>query len=64
MRSKSAALESARGGRTFAQLCEDLGALLPQEEIPPAAASLLGAWADSGLIVKVGGGFSGDTGVR
>ncbi len=61
---ESAALESARGGRTFAQLCEDLGALLPQEEIPPAAASLLGAWADSGLIVKVGGGLTGDTGVR
>jgi hypothetical protein len=51
---ESAALESARGGRNFAQLCEDLEALLPQEEIPAAAASLLGAWADSGMIVKVG----------
>jgi hypothetical protein len=51
---ESAALDSALQGRSFAQLCEDLGALLPQEEIPAAAASLLGAWADSGIIVKVG----------
>jgi hypothetical protein len=50
---ESAALDSALRGRNFAQLCEDLGALLPQEEIPAAAASLLGAWADSGIIVKV-----------
>jgi hypothetical protein len=50
---ESAALDSALRGRNFAQLCEDLGALLPQEEIPAAAASLLGAWADSGMIVRV-----------
>jgi len=50
---ESAALDSALRGRNFAQLCEDLGALMPQEEIPAAAASLLGAWADSGMIVKV-----------
>jgi hypothetical protein len=50
---ESAALASALRGRNFAQLCEDLGALLPQEEIPAAAASLLGAWADCGIIVKV-----------
>jgi hypothetical protein len=51
---ESAALHSALRGRDFAQLCEDLGALLPQEEIPAAAASLLGTWADSGIIVAVG----------
>jgi hypothetical protein len=51
---ESTALDSALRGRDFAQLCEDLGALLPQEEIPAAAASLLGTWADSGIIVKVG----------
>jgi hypothetical protein len=51
---EATALDSALGGRNFAQLCEGLGALLPQEEIPAAAASLLGAWADSGMIVKVG----------
>ena len=50
---ESAALDSALRGSNFAQLCEDLGALLPQEEIPAAAASLLGVWADSGMIVKV-----------
>jgi len=31
-----------------------LSALLPQEEIPAAAASLLGAWADSGIIIGLG----------
>jgi hypothetical protein len=51
---ESSALSSALSGRNFAQVCEDLGALLPQEEIPAAAASLLGAWADSGMIVEVG----------
>jgi hypothetical protein len=51
---ESTALDSALRGRNFAQLCEDLVALLPQEEIPAAAASLLGTWADSGIIVKVG----------
>jgi hypothetical protein len=50
---ESAALDSALRGRTFAQLCEDLTAVLPQEEIPAAAASLLSTWADSGIIVKV-----------
>lgn len=51
---ESAALAAALSGRSFAQLCEELGVLLPEEEIPAAAASLLGAWADSGLIVKIG----------
>jgi hypothetical protein len=51
---ESAALDAALRGRNFAQVCEDLGALLPQEEIPAAAASLLGTWADSGIIVNVG----------
>src|ERR1700722_9180575 len=43
---ESTALESALRGRNFALLCEDLSVLLPQEEIPAAAASLLGIWAD------------------
>jgi hypothetical protein len=51
---ESTALDAALRGRNFAQLCEDLGALLSQEEIPATAASLLGAWADSGIIVKIG----------
>jgi hypothetical protein len=56
---ESAALDSALRGRNFAQVCEDLGALLPPEGIPAAAASLLGAWADSGIIVKVGSSGGG-----
>jgi hypothetical protein len=51
---ESAALDAALRGSDFAQICEGLGALLPQEEIPAAAASLLGAWADSGIIIGLG----------
>jgi hypothetical protein len=51
---ESAALDIALRGGDFAQICEGLSALLPPEEIPAAAASLLGAWADSGIIVSVG----------
>jgi hypothetical protein len=53
---ESAALDSALHGRSFGEMCEDLSALLPDEEIPAAAASLLGTWADSGIIVGVGCG--------
>lgn len=48
---ESTALDAALRGENFAQICEALSALLPQEEIPAAAAGLLGTWADSGLIV-------------
>jgi hypothetical protein len=48
---EAAALDAALRGRNFGEICEDLGALLPQDEIPPAAAGLLGTWADSGIIV-------------
>jgi hypothetical protein len=51
---ESAALDAALRGRNFARVCEDLGALLPQEQIPAAAASLVGTWADSGIIVGLG----------
>ncbi|HEX3951860.1 MAG TPA: DNA-binding domain-containing protein [Steroidobacteraceae bacterium] len=47
---ESAALDAALQGCNFGEICESLSALLPQEEIPPAAASLLGTWADSGII--------------
>ena len=50
---EAAALDCAVRGGNFAQLCEDLSALLPPEQVPAAAASLLGAWADSGIIVKL-----------
>jgi len=48
---EAAALDAARRGRNFAQVCEDLRAWLPDDEIPPAAATLAGNWADSGIIV-------------
>ena len=50
---EAAALDAAVRGASFAQICETLGALLPQEKIPAAAASLLAAWADSGIIVRI-----------
>jgi Putative DNA-binding domain len=52
-RAESTAIESARNGRNFSEICEDLGAVLPAEEIPPAAATFLGAWADSGIIIAI-----------
>jgi hypothetical protein len=57
---ESAALNSALRGRSFGDICEDLSALKPEEEIPAAAAGLLGTWADSGIIVGLGGVGGGD----
>jgi hypothetical protein len=51
---EAAALDSALRGRNFGGICEDLNALLPEAEIPAAAAGLLGTWADSGIIVGLG----------
>ncbi|MDP9008688.1 MAG: DNA-binding domain-containing protein [Pseudomonadota bacterium] len=51
---EAAALDAALRGRNFGEICEDLSALLPQEEIPAAAAGLLATWADSGVIVGIG----------
>jgi hypothetical protein len=48
---ESAALDSALRGRSFAEICEALNALLPEQEIPAAAAGLLGTWADSGILI-------------
>lgn len=50
---ESAALDAALRGCNFAEICEDLGALLPEDGIPAAAASCLGAWADSGIITGI-----------
>jgi hypothetical protein len=52
---ESAALDSALRGRSFSDICEDLSARLPEEDVPAAAAGLLGTWADSGIIVGAGG---------
>jgi hypothetical protein len=56
---ESAALETALRGRSFAMICEDLSALLPVDEVPAAAATLLGNWADSGIIVAIGDSTGG-----
>jgi hypothetical protein len=50
---ESAALDAALQGRNFAEICQSLAALLPEDAIPAAAASCLGAWADSGLITGI-----------
>lgn len=50
---EAAALDAALRGASFAQICEALGEWLPEEQIPLRAASLLGLWADSGIIVNV-----------
>jgi hypothetical protein len=50
---EAAALDAARRGLNFAEICESLGALLPQQEIPAAAAGLLGTWADGGVIAGI-----------
>jgi hypothetical protein len=50
---ETAALDAALRGRNFSQICEDLRAWLPDDEIPPAAATLVGNWADSGMIIAL-----------
>jgi hypothetical protein len=50
---EAAALDAALRGADFAQICEALAEWLPEDEIPLRAASLLGLWADSGIIVAV-----------
>jgi hypothetical protein len=50
---EAVALDAALRGGTFGDICEALSVWLPDEEIPLRAASLLGAWADSGIIVAI-----------
>jgi hypothetical protein len=50
---EAVALDAALRGGTFGEICEALSVWLPDEEIPLRAASLLGAWADSGIIVAI-----------
>ena len=49
---ESAALDAALRGLSFAEICEELTACMPEDQIPPAAAGLLGTWADSGIIIS------------
>jgi len=50
---EAAALDSALRGATFGEICEALAEWLPDDEIPLRAATLLGTWADSGIIVGI-----------
>lgn len=50
---EAAALDAALRGQNFSQICEDLRAWLPDDEVPPAAATLVGNWADSGIITAL-----------
>jgi Putative DNA-binding domain len=50
---EAVALDAALRGGTFGEICEALSVWLPDDEIPLRAASLLGAWADSGIIVAI-----------
>ena len=50
---EAAALDAALRGGNFGEICESLAEWLPDDEIPLRAASLLGTWADSGIIVGI-----------
>lgn len=50
---EAVALDAALRGGTFGEICEALSVWLPDDEIPLRAASLLGAWADSGIIIAI-----------
>jgi hypothetical protein len=50
---EAAALDSALRGGNFGEICEALAEWLPDEEIPLRTASMLGTWADSGIIVGI-----------
>jgi hypothetical protein len=50
---EAAALTTALAGGTFTEICESLGAHLPDEEIPLRAATLAATWVDGGLIASL-----------
>jgi hypothetical protein len=50
---EAAALDLARSGSSFGKICEALAEWFPEDEIPLRAATLLGTWADSGIVVTV-----------
>ncbi len=47
---ESAALDAASRGLAFAEICAAITEWLPEEETPLRAATLIGTWADSGII--------------
>jgi hypothetical protein len=50
---EAVALDAALRGENFSEICAALAEWLPDEEIPLRAATLLGTWADSGIIVGI-----------
>ena len=50
---ETAALEAAVAGGTFGEICSALAETLSEEQIPLHAATLLGAWSDSGIITAI-----------
>jgi hypothetical protein len=50
---ESTALAAALRGETFETICIELGALIPEDEVPLRAAGLVAGWVDSGLIVEL-----------
>jgi hypothetical protein len=53
---EAAALAAAECGGTFGDICEILTEWLPADEVPLRAASLLGGWVDSGVVVALAQG--------
>ena len=49
------ALDAARGGATFVEMCETLSTAIPPEVVPLRAASLLKSWIGQGLISGIAG---------
>jgi len=47
---EAGALDAALRGSSFAQICGELTLLLPAEEVPLRAASLIATWSESGLL--------------
>ncbi len=47
------ALEMARNGASFAEVCAAMSPALADEEIPLRAATFIGTWADSGLLTAL-----------
>jgi hypothetical protein len=50
---EAVALDAARSGADFGEICAALAEWLADDEIPRRAAGLLGIWADSGIIVGI-----------
>jgi hypothetical protein len=47
------ALDAAKNGATFSDICEALSSVIPEEQVPLRAASLLKGWIADGLISAV-----------